>query len=298
MLKKYNSITAIKEQAIEKSLALCAYLSILTTTGIIFVLLFETIDFFKVVSFSEFFLGTEWEPLLAEKYGILPLLTGTLIIVLGSGLISIPLGLLTAVYLSQFASKKTRNTIKPILEVLAGIPTVVYGYFAILFVTPAIQTIFPETEIFNAASACIVVGIMILPTVASLCDDAMQAIPKNIKQGAYALGATPYEVIKGVLIPSSFSGIVASFILALSRAFGETMAVTLAAGATPNMTFNPMESIQTMTAYIVQVSLGDTPAGGIEYQTIFAVASVLFVITFMMNIISNYIMNKFREVYE
>ena len=243
-------------------------------------------------------MGTEWEPLLAEKYGILPLLTGTLVIVLGSGLISIPLGLLTAVYLSQFASKKTRNTIKPILEVLAGIPTVVYGYFAILFVTPVIQAIFPETEIFNAASACIVVGIMILPTVASLCDDAMQAIPKNIKQGAYALGATPYEVIKGVLIPSSFSGIVASFILALSRAFGETMAVTLAAGATPNMTFNPMESIQTMTAYIVQVSLGDTPAGGIEYQTIFAVASLLFVITFMMNIISNYIMNKFREVYE
>tara|TARA_A100001011_G_scaffold160732_1_gene169138 strand:+ start:1475 stop:2413 length:939 start_codon:yes stop_codon:yes gene_type:complete len=297
-LLKNKSFKEIKEQAIERLLALSAYLSIFTTIGIVAVLLFETADFFKFVSPLEFFFGTEWEPLLNERYGILPLLSGTFLIVAGSALISIPLGLLTAVYLGQFASKKAREIIKPVLEVLAGIPTVVYGYFAILFITPALQSIFPQTEIFNAASGCIVVGIMILPTVASLCDDAMQSIPKNIKQGGYALGATPYEVIKDVMIPASFSGIVASFILALSRAFGETMAVTLAAGSTPNMTLNPLQSIQTMTAYIVQVSLGDTPAGGVEYMTIFAVASVLFFITFSMNIISNYIMNKYRDVYE
>ena len=297
-MKSVNKFNSIKEQVIEKLLALCAYLTIITTLSIVFVLLFETIDFFKIVSFSEFFLGTKWEPLIAKEFGVLPLLAGTLLIVLGSALISIPLGLLTAIYLSQFASSRARNIIKPILEVLAGIPTVVYGYFAITFITPLLQNIFPSTEIFNAASGCIVVGVMVLPMVASLCDDAMQSIPKNLKQGGYALGATPYEVIRGVIIPASFSGIVASFILALSRAFGETMAVTLAAGSTPNMTLNPLESIQTMTAYIVQVSLGDTPAGGIEYMTIFAVASVLFIITFIMNVISNYVMNKYREVYE
>ncbi len=291
-------MNVFKEQVIEKILALCAYLSILTTIGIVLVLFFETKDFFKVVSLREFLFGTEWEPLLDEKYGILPLFAGTVLIVIGSGIIAIPIGLLTAIYLSQFADNKTRNFLKPILEILAGIPTVVYGYFAILFITPLLQSFLPQTEIFNAASGCIVVGIMIIPTIASLCDDAMQSIPKNIKQGGYALGATPYEVIKDIMVPASFSGIMASFILALSRAFGETMAVTLAAGSTPNLTINPLNSIQTMTAYIVQVSLGDTPAGGIEYLTIFAVASVLFLITLTMNIVSNIIMNKYREVYE
>lgn len=291
-------MNVFKEQVIEKILALCAYLSILTTIGIVLVLFFETKDFFKVVSLREFLFGTEWEPLLDEKYGILPLFAGTVLIVIGSGIIAIPIGLLTAIYLSQFADNKTRNFLKPILEILAGIPTVVYGYFAILFITPLLQSFLPQTEIFNAASGCIVVGIMIIPTIASLCDDAMQSIPKNIKQGGYALGATPYEVIKDIMVPASFSGIMAAFILALSRAFGETMAVTLAAGSTPNLTINPLNSIQTMTAYIVQVSLGDTPAGGIEYLTIFAVASVLFLITLTMNIVSNIIMNKYREVYE
>ena len=201
-MKSVNKFNSIKEQVIEKLLALCAYLTIITTLSIVVVLLFETIDFFKIVSFSEFFLGTKWEPLIAKEFGVLPLLAGTLLIVLGSALISIPLGLLTAVYLSQFASSRARNIIKPILEVLAGIPTVVYGYFAITFITPLLQNIFPSTEIFNAASGCIVVGVMVLPMVASLCDDAMQSIPKNLKQGGYALGATPYEVIRGVIILS------------------------------------------------------------------------------------------------
>lgn len=294
-----KNINNIKEWFVESLFALCSYLSILTTILIIYILVSESYNFFKIVSFSEFLFGTRWEPLLEPKsFGVLPLLFGTLMIVIGSAFICIPLGLIIAIYLSQYATKKARSIIKPILEILAGIPTVVYGYFALTFITPILRTILPETEIFNAASGAIVVGIMILPMVASLCDDALQSVPKSLKEGGYALGTTSYEVIRGILIPSAFSGIVASFVLALSRAFGETMAVTLAAGATPQFTLNPLESIQTMTSYIVQVSLGDTPAGGIEYQTIFAVAALLFLVTLFMNLISNHIMNKYREVYE
>ncbi len=294
-----KNINNIKERFVESLFALCSYLSILTTILIIYILVSESYNFFKIVSFSEFLFGTRWEPLLEPKsFGVLPLLFGTLMIVIGSAFICIPLGLIIAIYLSQYATKKARSIIKPILEILAGIPTVVYGYFALTFITPILRTILPETEIFNAASGAIVVGIMILPMVASLCDDALQSVPKSLKEGGYALGTTSYEVIRGILIPSAFSGIVASFVLALSRAFGETMAVTLAAGATPQFTLNPLESIQTMTSYIVQVSLGDTPAGGIEYQTIFAVAALLFLVTLFMNLISNHIMNKYREVYE
>jgi len=294
-----KNINNIKEWFVESLFALCSYLSILTTILIIYILVSESYNFFKIVSFSEFLFGTRWEPLLEPKsFGVLPLLFGTLMIVIGSAFICIPLGLIIAIYLSQYATKKARSIIKPILEILAGIPTVVYGYFALTFITPILRTILPETEIFNAASGAIVVGIMILPMVASLCDDALQSVPKSLKEGGYALGTTSYEVIRGILIPSAFSGIIASFVLALSRAFGETMAVTLAAGATPQFTLNPLESIQTMTSYIVQVSLGDTPAGGIEYQTIFAVAALLFLVTLFMNLISNHIMNKYREVYE
>ena len=294
-----KNINNIKEWFVESLFALCSYLSILTTILIIYILVSESYNFFKIVSFSEFLFGTRWEPLLEPKsFGVLPLLFGTLMIVIGSAFICIPLGLIIAIYLSQYATKKARSIIKPILEILAGIPTVVYGYFALTFITPILRTILPETEIFNAASGAIVVGIMILPMVASLCDDALQSVPKSLKEGGYALGTTSYEVIRGILIPSAFSGIVASFVLALSRAFGETMAVTLAAGATPQFTLNPLESIQTMTSYIVQGSLGDTPAGGIEYQTIFAVAALLFLVTLFMNLISNHIMNKYREVYE
>tara|TARA_X000001036_G_C20691218_1_gene809470 strand:- start:5278 stop:6210 length:933 start_codon:yes stop_codon:yes gene_type:complete len=288
-----------KAWIVEKSLALCAYLSVLTTLLIIYILASESYNFFKIVSVSEFLFGTHWEPLLEPKsFGVLPLLFGTLMIVVGSAFVCIPIGVVTAVYLSQYASKKVRRIIKPILEVLAGIPTVVYGYFALTFITPILRVFLPNTEIFNALSASIVVGIMILPMVASLCDDALRSVPKDLKQGGFALGTTSFEVIKGIMVPAAFSGIIASFVLALSRAFGETMAVTLAAGATPRFTLNPLESIQTMTAYIVQVSLGDTPAGGIEYQTIFAVAGLLFLVTLIMNLISNYIMNKYREVYD
>lgn len=280
-------------------LALSAYISIFTTLTIIAVLGKESYIFFQQVSIWEFLFGTHWEPLLEPKsFGVLPLLAGTLLIVVGSGLIAIPTGLMTAVYLSEYASERTRSIIKPIMEVLAGIPTVVYGYFALTFITPMIRLILPDTQIFNALSASIVVGIMILPMVASLCDDAIRSVPISLRQGGYALGATPFEVTKNVTVPAAFSGIIASFVLAVSRAFGETMAVTLAAGATPNLTLNPLESIQTMTAYIVQVSLGDTPAGGIEYQTIFAVGALLFVVTFGMNVAANWIMNRYREVYE
>ena len=289
----------LKEIFFEKIFALCSYLSILTTVLIIYILATESFQFFKQIPITDFLFGTHWEPLLEPKsFGVLPLLFGTLLIVIGSALISIPLGLIIAIYLSQYASSKARRIIKPILEILAGIPTVVYGYFALTFITPIIRIIFPEAEIFNALSGSIVVGIMILPMVASLCDDALQAVPKSLKQGGYALGTTSFEVIKGILIPSAFSGIISSFVLAVSRAFGETMAVTLAAGATPRFTINTLESIQTMTAYIVQVSFGDTPQGGIEYQTIFAVAGLLFIVTLMMNLFSNYIMHKYREVYD
>ena len=231
-------------------------------------------------------------------FGVLPLLSGTLLIVLGSSLVALPVGLATGIYLSEYASHRVREVIKPVLEILAGIPTVVYGYFALTFVTPILQSLFDQVRIFNAASASIVVGIMVLPMVASLCDDAFRAVPKSLRQGAYALGATRLEVTLGVTLPSATSGVVASFVLAISRAIGETMAVTLAAGATPKMTLNPAESIQTMTAYIVQVSLGDTPAGTVEYQTIFAVAALLFAITLTMNVIANRVLRRFREVYE
>jgi phosphate transport system permease protein len=233
-----------------------------------------------------------------KSFGILPLLNGTLLIVFGSALLAIPVGLASAVYLSEYATPRTRGFFKPILEILAGIPTVVYGYFALTFITPLLQSVFPGTQVFNAASASIVVGVMILPMVASLCDDALRAVPLSLREGAYALGATSFETSARVVVPGALSGIVAAFVLAISRALGETMAVALAAGATPRITLNPLESIQTMTAYIVQVSLGDTPAGTIEYQTIFAVASMLFVITLLANLAANRIMRRFREVYE
>ena len=287
------------ERVIYSILALSAFLSVITTIGIIFVLTTESAEFFKEVSFFEFLFGTRWEPLLEPKsFGVLPLVSGTITIVIGAGLIALPIGIMTAIYLSEYASPKTRSTIKPTLEILAGIPTVVYGYFALTFITPLIRTVFPATQIFNSASASIVVGIMILPMVASLCDDAIRSVPTSLRQGGFSMGATTFEVTKSIVVPGAFSGIIASFVLALSRAFGETMAVTLAAGATPNLTINPLESIQTMTAYIVQVSLGDTPAGGIEYQTIFAVGALLFFVTLSMNIFANHIMNKYREVQE
>jgi phosphate transport system permease protein len=228
----------------------------------------------------------------------LPLLWGTLLITFGAALFAIPTGLASAIYLSEYASPKTRSIVKPVLEVLAGIPTVVYGYFALTFVTPLLRMLMPELQVFNALSGAIVVGIMILPTISTLSDNALRAVPDSLRQGAYALGATSYEVTTRVVVPAGLSGVMASFLLAISRAIGETMAVTLAAGATPNLSFTFLESIQTMTAYIVQVSMGDTPAGGIAYQTLFAVAALLFVITLILNIVSQWILSKFREEYE
>ena len=300
---RHSNITTRKprwgEWVIESSLGVCATISVVTTVVIIFILAKESMDFFLVVPPSDFFFGTKWVPLFEPSaYGVLPLLWGTLLITFGAALFAIPTGLASAVYLSEYATPKTRSIVKPILEVLAGIPTVVYGYFALTFVTPLLRLLMPELQVFNALSGAIVVGIMILPTIATLSDNALRAVPDSLRQGAYALGATSYEVTTRVVVPAGLSGTMAAFLLAISRAIGETMAVTLAAGATPNLSFTFLESIQTMTAYIVQVSMGDTPAGGIAYQTLFAVAALLFVITLILNIISQMILNKFREVYE
>ena len=264
----------------------CAAISVLTTLAVVGVLSVETFYFFQQVPASDFLFGTRWTPLLEPKsYGILPLLFGTTLIVIGAAIVALPVGLACAIYLSEYAGNRTRDLVKPILEILAGIPTIVYGFFAITFVTPILRTLIPSTEVFNAASAGIVVGIMVLPMVASLCDDALRAVPNALRDGAYSLGATSFEVTARIVVPASLSGIFAAFVLAISRAIGETMAVTLAAGATPNLTLNPLESIQTMTAYIVQVSLGDTPAGTLSYQTLFAVGAVLFSMTLALNLI-------------
>ncbi len=277
----------------------CAAISVLTTLAVVGVLSVETFYFFQQVPASGFLFGTRWTPLLEPKsYGILPLLFGTTLIVIGAAIVALPVGLACAIYLSEYAGNRTRDLVKPILEILAGIPTIVYGFFAITFVTPILRTLIPSTEVFNAASAGIVVGIMVLPMVASLCDDALRAVPNALRDGAYSLGATSFEVTARIVVPASLSGIFAAFVLAISRAIGETMAVTLAAGATPNLTLNPLESIQTMTAYIVQVSLGDTPAGTLSYQTLFAVGAVLFSMTLVLNLIANAIMNRYRDVYE
>ena len=291
--------TRFGEGLLKKLFFFCALLSVLTTVSVIGILAFETYNFFQKVPMLDFLTGTRWTPLLEPKhYGILPLISGTVLIVLGAALVALPVGVASAVYLSEYASKRTRNIIKPVLEILAGIPTVVYGFFALTFVTPLLSTIFPSISVFNAASGSIVVGIMVLPMVASLCDDALRSVPDALRQGAYSLGATSFEVSTRIVIPAGLSGIFASFVLAISRAIGETMAVTLAAGATPNLTMNPLESIQTMTAYIVQVSLGDTPSGTITYETLFAVAAVLFASTFVLNLGGTWIMRRYQEVYE
>jgi len=289
--------TVAGETVVRFALFLCALLSVATTIGIICVLAFESISFFRQVSVFEFLFGTEWTPLIEPRhFGVLPLVAGTFLIVVGSGLVALPTGLATAIYLSEYAPARTRAIVKPILEMLAGVPTVVYGYFALTTVTPVLQKVFPATQVFNAASAAIVVGVMILPMVASMCEDALSAVPAALRGGGYALGATKREVALQVVLPAALSGVMASFVLALSRAIGETMAVTLAAGATPRLTANPLESIQTMTGYIVQVSLGDTPAGTVEHRTVFAVGALLFAITLGMNLLADRILLRFRTV--
>ena len=289
----------LPERIIKFFLFLCSIMSIFTTVGIVSVLIFEAALFFQEVSIFEFLTGTRWTPLFASKhFGILPLVTGTLLTSVGAMLVALPLGLLSAIYLSEYAPDPLRRALKPVLEVLAGIPTVVYGYFALLFVTPLLRGISDNISVFNGLSAAIVMGIMILPMVSSLSEDAMRSVPRSLREGAYALGSTKLEVSTRVVIPAALSGIVAAFILAMSRAIGETMIVTVAAGQNPNFTLNPFVPIETMTAYIVQVSMGDTPTGTLEFKTIFAVALSLFVITLGMNLLSQFIVRRFREVYE
>ena len=278
----------------------CAYLSVLTTFGIVFVLIFETINFFREVSIVEFLTSTKWSPAFTDpKFGIIVLICGTLLTTAVAIVFAVPVGLLAAIFLSEYASTRLRRWLKPALEILAGVPTVVYGYFALTFVTPLLQdTIFPKLQIFNALSAGLVMGVMIIPTIASVSEDAIYAVPRSLREGAYALGATRREVATRIVGPAALSGIVASVILGISRAVGETMIVAIAAGNLANLTYNPLESVQTMTAFIVQVASGDTATGTLTFNTIFAVGMTLFVMTLILNLISYWFVRRYRETYE
>jgi phosphate transport system permease protein len=286
------------ERIIGVALFGCALISVLTTVGIVVVLVAEAAQFFREVSVIEFLTGTEWSPKLEGKFGVLPLLCGTLLVTFGSAAVALPIGLLTAIYLSEYATNRVREVVKPVLEVLAGIPSVVFGFLAIVAISPIIRSIFPSAGVFSAASASIVVGFMILPMVVSLSEDVLRSVPRSLREAAYALGATKLDVTVKVVVPAAISGIVAAFLLALSRAIGETMAVALAAGNRANLTLNPLEEVLTMTAYIVQVAQGDTPAGTLEYRTIFAVGLALFVTTMFLNILAQWFVARVREKYE
>jgi len=289
------------ETVIQGFLFLCGAISILTTIGIVFVLGKESLLFFGSgeVNLVEFFTGTEWQPAIG-KFGILPLLNATLMTSLAAMLIALPFGLGIAIYLSEYASPRARSILKPILELLAGIPTVVYGYFALTFMTPLLRSIFGQdtVQIYNTASAGLVIGILILPLVASMSEDALSAVPRSLREGAYALGATQLETAVRIIVPAALSGITAAFIVAISRAVGETMIVALAAGAGSNFTFNPFAAAETMTGHIVRISGGDLSYDSIDYNSIFAIGLMLFVITLTLNIISRVIVRRFREVYE
>lgn len=288
----------IVESAIEATLLLAALSSIFITLSIVIVLSYESFGFFSNIPLIEFFTGTEWTPLFAEpKFGILPLVAGTLLTTSIALLVALPLGLIAAIYLSEYAPHKFRETVKPILELLAAVPTVVYGYFALLFLTPLLQKIIPNLSGFNALSPGIIMGIMIIPYVSSVSEDAMKAVPMHIREGSYAMGATKFQTAFKVIIPAAFSGIAAAFIMGISRAIGETMVVAIAAGMMPNFSANPLEPVETLTAYIVQVSLGDVPHGTIEYKTIFAAGIVLFTMTLTLNVIGFWLRKRIREAY-
>ena len=295
-----NRTRDLGELVIQALLFACAFLSVVTTAAIIFVLLQESIGFFSDVSIFDYLSGTKWSALIEPRsFGVLPLVWGTIIVAGIAGIIALPVGLGAAIYLSEYAGERVRSILKPMLEILAGIPTIVYGYFAVNWVTPQLQSLLGDrVGFFNAASAGIVVGIMIIPMVSSLSEDAMHAVPDNLREGAYGLGSTKFDVSTRVVVPAALSGIVASFILAVSRAVGETMAVVLAAGSTPNLGLNPLESFQTMTAFIVQVALGDAEAGSLEYRALFAVGMTLFLMTLLMNVVSQFLLAKFRDVYQ
>ncbi len=287
------------EKAMPILLFTAATLSVLTTFAIVFTLIFETFEFFQRVSITDFLFGTEWLPFSSKEpmFGILPLIVGTLKITLIAVVVAVPLGIASAVYLSEYASDNARRVIKPILEVLAGVPTIVYGFFALTFVTPVLQQLIPSLKVFNALSPGIVVGIMILPMITSLSEDAMSSVPQSMREGALGLGSTKLEVSLKVVLPAALSGIIASVVLAVSRAIGETMIVSLAAGSTPKFEFGVTDSVQTMTAYIVQVATGDAGYGTTIYYSIYAVGFTLFIFTLVMNLLAHYISKRFREEY-
>ncbi len=298
MLKR-NNIVKFKEALIEGLLLCCSLLSVFTTAAIIYVLLSESVGFFKHVRIIDFLTDTQWTPMFTNKhFGILPLLCGTLVTTVIAISVAVPLGLISAVYLSEYATDKMRHIIKPLLEILAAVPTVVYGYFALLFVTPLLRQFIPDLSGFSALSAGLVMGIMIIPLVSSLSEDAMHAVPMGLREGAYALGSRKIQVAFKIVFPAALSGITAAVILAVSRAIGETMIVAIAAGQQPRFTMNPLVPIETITAYIVQISLGDTPHGTLEYSTIFVCGMTLFVITFALNVISFKLKRRFQEIYE
>lgn len=288
------------ERIIGFLLFLCGSITLLTTVGIILVLIEQAFEFFVDVSIVDFLTGTTWTALFKNgAFGVLPLVNATLMIALLSMLVAIPLGLFAAIYLSEYASPGVRAVLKPFLELLAGIPTIVYGYFALTFLTPnVLKPLLPNTSVYNVLSAAIAVGVMVLPMVASLSEDAMRAVPRSLREAGYAMGATKLEVAWQVVTPAALSGIVASFILAISRAVGETMIVSLAAGSRAQLSWNPLESMQAMTGYIVQVVSGDVIAGGTVYKSLFAVGLLLFIMTFLMNIVSQWVVHRYREVYQ
>lgn len=288
----------IKERAIEAVLFLSALSSVFITVGIVVVLAVESFGFFAEVPLREFLTGTQWMPLFAEpQFGILPLVAGTLLTTGIALSVALPLGTIAAIYLSEYAPHRFREAVKPVLELLAAVPTVVYGYFALLFLTPLLQRLIPDLSGFNALSPGIIMGVMIIPYVSSVSEDAMRAVPMQIREGSYAMGATKFQTAFKVIIPAAFSGIAAAFIMGISRAIGETMVVAIAAGMMPNFTANPLEPVQTLTAYIVQVSLGDVPHGTVEYKTIFAAGMVLFLMTLSLNIVGFWLRKRIREAY-
>jgi phosphate transport system permease protein len=288
----------LPERIIQWILFLAAFSAVAVTFAIVVILVYESLGFFEHVSLWDFLTDKEWTPLFSIKhFGVLPLVAGTLVCAAVALAVAIPLGTIIAIYLSEFAPYRVREVIKPFLELLEGVPTVVYGYFALLFVTPLLQTIIPALPGFNMLSAGIVMGIMIIPYVSSVSEDAMRAVPMHIREGSYAMGATRFQTATRVVTPAAASGIVAAYILGISRAVGETMVVAVAAGTQPNLTWNPLEGAATITSYIVQVSLGDLPHGTLEYQTIFAAGLVLLLMTLAFNVIGHLMRKRFREAY-
>ncbi|MCK6411726.1 MAG: phosphate ABC transporter permease subunit PstC [Azonexus sp.] len=294
----HNAMRNVSERVIEGLLFAAAAVSVLTTIGIVYVLVSESIQFFANVPLVDFLTDTQWTPLFDDAhFGIMVLVSGTLVSSAVALLLAIPMGTVIAIYLSEFADSRVREIAKPVLELLGGIPTIVFGYFALLMVTPLLQKIFPELPGFSLLSAGLVMGIMIVPYIASLSEDAMRAVPMSLREGAYAMGATRLHTALTVVVPAAFSGLAASYILAISRAVGETMILAVAAGMQPNLTWNPMEPAATITSYIVQVALGDLPHGSIGYQTIFAAGLTLILITLVFNILGQWLRRKFRENY-